>query len=242
MNKLQIIYQQLLSNYGKQGWWPVTEEGKIYPEYHPNNYTHPKTDTQVLEIIFGAILTQNTSWKNVEKAIANLNEHHLVNIHNILDINQEELAEIIRSSGYHNQKAKKLKNVCLFLCQHPIEELSAKNIHELRALLLSVNGIGPETADSMLLYAFKKPIFVIDAYTKRIFSRIGVCRTDINYQALQDMFHKEFDTINKTNTTEKAALFNEYHALLVEHAKKYCRTKPDCDNCILNKNCNKLIA
>ncbi|MDP7196378.1 MAG: hypothetical protein QF864_09330, partial [SAR202 cluster bacterium] len=206
MNNLQSIYQKLYSDFGKQYWWPVTLEGQIEPGYHKNIKLSSK---QKLEICFGTILTQNTNWKNVEKAIINLNKHYLININKILRINNKKLASIIRSSGYHNQKAIKLKNFCQFIYKNHngnINEFFNNELKLLRNELLSINGIGPETADSIILYAAKKPIFVIDAYTKRIMNRIGY--KESTYEDLQKLF------MNNLEKNEK--IFNEYHALFVE--------------------------
>ena len=170
----------------------------------------------------GKILTQNTSWKNVEKAIFNLNKEKLVDIKKIKKINLKKLASLIRPSGYYNQKAEKLKIAAKFF---------SKNKAPTREELLDVKGIGPETADSILLYAFKKPYFVVDAYTKRIFSRIGICRQDIKYDELQLFFHK--------NLQKDAKLFNEYHALIVELGKQFCTKKPKCKDCIIKNHCKR---
>ena len=215
-----------LNNYGPQNWWPVTSKDK--PEYSGG----PKTEKQQLEVIFGAILTQNTSWKNVEKTIIQLYKRDLIDVKTILRISNKELGQIIKSSGYFNQKAKKLKNMAQFLKKNPICELEKLEISKLRKLLLGINGVGPETADSIILYAFNKPIFVVDAYTKRIFSRIGLIK-DAKYNEIQELFHKSLE--------KDAKLFNEYHAVIVEHAKRYCRKKPLCNNCMINNFCRKLI-
>jgi endonuclease-3 related protein len=220
MNKIQQIYKILHKAYGKQGWWPTTPKNQLHPKH---NGIHPKTTKQKFEIIIGAILTQNTSWKNVEKAIFNLNKEKLVNINKIKKVKRKKLASLIRPSGYYNQKAEKLKIAAEFF---------SKNKNPKRSELLAVKGIGPETADSILLYAFQKPYFVIDAYTKRIFSRIGICKPDIKYEDLQSIFHK-----NLKNTK----IFNEYHALLVELGKQFCTTKPKCNNCPVNNSCKKFI-
>ena len=173
MEKINLIYEKLYFSFGPQHWWPVIKEHDIAPKYHKSISLNEK---QKLEICFDAILTQNTNWKNVEKAIINLNKNSLIGIKKILKIDNKKLAEIIKSSGYHNQKAKKLKNFCSFLSNNYNSNINLffeNNIKKTREELLSVNGIGPETADSILLYAAKKPIFVIDAYTKRIMGRIG---------------------------------------------------------------------
>lgn len=225
---IKKIYIQLYSHFKPQNWWPVTKDNEITPNYHKSIKLNEK---QKLEICFGAILTQNTSWKNVEKAITQLNKNNLINIDKILKINNKKLALIIKSSGYHNQKAIKLKNFCQYLNKNYnnyLKELFKKNIDELRNELLSVNGIGPETADSMILYAAKKPIFVIDAYTKRIINRIGF--KEETYDELQELFMDNLEPNEKS--------FNEYHALLVELGKNYCKKKPICGNCPINKMCN----
>lgn len=230
MGKIKQIYNTLLKAYGKQGWWPIVNDKTSLCEYHNNA---PRNEEEALEICFGSILTQNTNWKNVEKAIIQLNKNNLININKIIKINNKKLAEIIKSSGYHNQKAIKLKNFCLFLKNNyhgNIKKLFSNNIQKLRNELLSVNGIGPETADSIILYAAKKPIFVIDAYTKRIYSRIFNIKKELKYDELQQIFMKEL------NKDEK--LFNEYHALLVELGKNICKKKPLCGQCPINRMCN----
>ncbi len=213
VNKISRIYARLLRAYGKQHWWPVTGAN---PE---------------LEICVGAILTQNTNWKNVEKAIANLRKAKLIDAKKLVDVKEKKLALLIRSSGYYNQKAKKLKEFARFVIEHGgLKKLFAKP--ELRELLLSVKGIGPETADSMILYAANKPVFVIDAYTRRIFSRLGPCSRNLTYHELQDLFHSKLK--------KDVKLFNEYHALIVMHGKDICKTKPQCEKCVLKKQCPKL--
>ena len=197
MNNVLKIYDLLYKEYGSQRWWPVSSSNSEF------------------EIIVGAILTQNTNWKNVEKSIKNLKDNNLLDKNSIKNINIAKLAALIRSSGYYKQKAKKLKEFVSFE-----GEINREN-------LLNIWGIGPETADSILLYAYNKPVFVIDAYTKRIFSRLGIKLND--YDEYQEYFHK--------NLPKDYKLFNEYHALLVELAKKHCKTKPICENCPLINEC-----
>ena len=224
MTLIKIVYHKLLSHFHPQHWWPVTPKGKLHPEYSGG----PKNEKQQLEVCFGAILTQNTSWKNVEKAIVELNKHNLINIKKI--IKNEKLAQIIKSSGYHNQKAKKLKNFCNFLLKNydgSLKNLFNNNIEKLRNELLSINGIGPETADSIILYAAKKPIFVIDAYTKRVMNRIGF--KEQTYEELQRLFMQSLPNSER--------LFNECHALLVELGKNICKKEPLCKKCPVNMNC-----
>lgn len=228
INIYMQIYGILDESYGKQGWWPVTPEGEFAPKYGVSNHN----EKQKLEIIISSVLTQNTQWKpNVERAIVELNKKGLIDVNKILDAKHEVLAEAIKSAGYFNQKAKKLKNVAAFLKGHPIKGLERMDLWQARELLLGVNGIGPETADSILLYALNRPVFVIDAYTKRIFSRIGICRHDIKYDDLQEQFMR--------NVEHSAALFSQYHALIVEHAKQYCKKTPICENCPLSGICSK---
>ena len=220
MKKIKQIYNILYNKFGKQRWWPTTLEGDIHPTYHGNKIN----EKQRFEIIVGAVLTQNTSWKNVEKAIYNLNKAKVLGINRIRKISKSRLAKLIRPSGYYNQKAERLKIAAEFF---------SKNKNSSREELLGVKGIGPETADSILLYAFNKPFFVVDAYTKRIFSRIGICKNKCDYEELQEFFHKSLP--------KNAKLFNEYHALIVELAKQNCTKKPDCKTCPINKVCKRFI-
>ncbi len=207
MNTIQEIYSLLLERFGPQGWWPC-------PEYHSEDYSFPKTKEEQLEIILGTILTQNTSWKNVEKALKNLKEKTELNKEKIKQLPEKELALLIRSSGYHNQKAKKIKEYL-------------KNEPSTRKELLSTWGIGPETADSILLYAYKQPVFIIDTYTKRILSRLGF--KENSYEKLQYLFEHQLP--------KDYTIYNEYHALLVKLAKENCKTKPECSSCPLKEKC-----
>ena len=223
---LYKIYSKLLKHFKRQFWWPVIPKGKFHPEYSGG----PKNEKQQLEVCFGAILAQSTSWKNAEKAIVELNKRNLFDIRKISKINVKKLAKIIKSSGYHNQKARKLKNFCEFLSRNydgRLVSLFKNDIAELRAQLLSVNGIGPETADSIILYAAKKPIFVIDAYAKRIMNRLGY--NEKTYEELQKLFMKSLPNSEK--------LFNEFHALLVELGKNICKKNPLCDKCPIKGHC-----
>lgn len=229
MSKIKRIYALLLNEYGKQGWWPVTKTGNFHPTYDGG----PISERQQFEVIAGAILTQNTSWKNVEKAIYKLNKENVLEIDKIKDIKNDKLAELIRSTGYYNQKSIKLKNMAELLDKYPIKKLEKLETKHLRELLLSAKGVGPETADSILLYAFQRSVFVVDAYTKRIFSRLGIIKKNDDYDKVQNFF---MDNLEKD---EK--LFNEYHALIVEHAKRYCTKKSNCIVCPISRECNKQI-
>lgn len=203
MNLLNI-YHQLLNKYGRQGWWPTISKNEKEKQF---------------EIIVGSILTQNTSWTNVEKAILSLKQSNLLNPEKILKIEKKKLARLIKSSGYYNQKAERLKIISEFF-------LKSKKTNKIpnREELLKVKGIGQETADSILLYAYNKPYFVVDAYTKRLLSCFNIKFKD--YEQYQNFFHK--------NLPSDAGLFKEFHALIVEHSKKICKKEPDCRNCCLS--------
>lgn len=205
---LHSIYNKLYSYFGAQHWWPADSP---------------------FEVIIGAILTQNTNWQNVEKAINNLKKHRLLNPDKLYRLSERGLASLIKPAGYYNIKAKRLKNF-LGLFMHTyhgnLKEMSLLNTQSLRCQLLSVNGIGQETADSILLYAFNKPIFVIDAYTRRILIRHRLIKEDFGYREIQNLFMQ--------NLKADVRLFNEYHALLVRLAKEAClKNKPKCDSCPL---------
>lgn len=207
---LSQIYQILYKAYRTQGWWPA------------------KTP---YEVMVGAVLTQNTNWGNVEKAIDNFRGRLSPEYIDSLDLN--ELAQIIRPSGFFNIKAKRIKALNSWFSDYnySIKTASAENTVKLRAELLNVNGIGRETADSILLYALGKPVFVVDAYTRRIFSRLGF---DLP---------KEYDSIKaffEETVKPDTKVYNEYHALIVRHAKAYCRKKPDCADCPLSGFCLKI--
>ncbi len=224
------IYERLLGAFGRQGWWPVTPTDCRGEEVRPIYNIVTKTEKQKFEICVGAILTQNTNWKNVEIAIENLNKENLIDIRKIKKIDRKKLANLIKSSGYYNQKVIKLKTFAKYLAENYKGNLKiffSKDVETLREELLTIKGIGPETADSIILYAAAKPIFVIDAYTKRIMNRIGF--KEETYEGLQNLFMENLD--------KDAKLFNEYHALLVELGKIICKTKPLCDKCPLKDVC-----
>ena len=211
MHLLKEIYQTLHSHFGPQHWWPGESP---------------------FEVIVGAILTQQTSWNNVEKAIKNLKKEKLLDPKELHDIKSDKLEKLIQPSGYYRQKVKKLKNFTNFLWDNydgKLEKLFNQPIPRLREELLSVNGIGKETGDSIILYAANKPIFVIDAYTKRILDRLGITR-EKDYDELQELFQK--------NLPQDVQLFNEFHALIVQLGKNYCKKKPKCDECPLKPSCN----
>jgi len=180
--------------------------------------------------MLGAILTQNTAWTNVEKAIRNLVEHDFMDADKIVQSDEIQLAELLKPSGYFNLKAKRVKNYChWYLRQGGVECLSTQDSKQLRNNLLTVNGVGPETADDIMLYAFERPVFVIDAYTRRIFSRLGMIDGSEAYEHIRQYFEQ--------NLNEDVGLYNEYHALIVQHGKTICKKNPQCDQCCLKKKC-----
>lgn len=200
------LYNTLFTHFGAQGWWPGDT-----PE----------------EIVTGAVLTQNTAWANVEKAIQNLKEAHILSARGIMDAPIDQLTRCIRPSGYYNQKAARLQLFFRELLKDygDIGALASLPLPESRKWLLARKGIGPETADSILLYACNKTIFVIDAYTRRISSRIPLCQKEVteNYADLQAFF--------MDNLPSDSALYNEYHALFVALGKYFCRPVPRCSEC-----------
>jgi len=226
--RLKTIYRELLKTYGKQGWWPLTPPGALETRNHSGK---PINEKHRFEIIVGAILTQNTSWKNVEKAIFELNKEKLIDIKKISKVSRPKLAKLIRSSGYYNQKAERLKVFARHILKYyngSIASFFNKSLSDLRKELLKIKGIGPETADSILLYAAEKPSFVVDAYTKRVFSRLNLLN-ESSYDEIQRFFMQ--------NLPKDVGLFKEYHALIVEHAKQHCRKRPVCEGCILRAKC-----
>lgn len=207
--RLNEIYQRLFERFGPQHWWPG--------------------ETQ-FEIIVGAILTQNTNWANVEKAISNLKAADLLCPRRLYEIEIEELAELIRPAGYYNIKAGRLKNFLAWLFENHHGRLNNLNdmpTDLLHRELLEIKGVGRETADSILLYALNRPVFVVDAYTARIMTRHGLIDTDADYEQIRELFQSNLD--------EETQLFNEYHALLVRAGKEFCKPKPRCEDCPLNR-------
>ena len=206
--KLKSIYNKLYKHFGPLGWWP----GK-----------------SSFEVMIGAILTQNAAWSNVEKAIKNLKKEKSLSIKRIETIALKDLNLLIRPSGFYRQKAKRLKSLVRFLnkiCDGKILKLRGFKLNFLRNEFLKINGIGEETADSILLYALDKPTFVVDTYTKRICFRHKLLKKDATYKETQDFFVQ--------NLPKSVKLFNEYHALIVETGKNYCKKKkPLCKLCPL---------
>jgi len=201
--QLMVVYQRLYEAYGDQSWWPADSS---------------------FEVMVGAVLTQNTAWTNVEKAISNLKHADSLTLESLLALSNETLAQLIRPSGYFNIKAKRLKNLCLWLAENGGEsKLAAVDTGTLRSSLLQVNGVGPETADDILLYAFARPVFVIDTYTRRLFSKLCLIQGSEPYEDLRQIFEVELEA--------DACLFNQYHALIVRHAREKCQQMAECRHC-----------
>ncbi len=209
--KFYRFYKQLLRKYGPQGWWPLlqvkgsnpTKTGSV-KGYHPEDYSYPKNEKQRFEIIIGAVLTQNTAWPNVEKALQNLEQLEAIDPEKIVEMDEKKLKEAIKPAGYFNQKSRYLKHITEFY-------ISMEGKVPARKKLLTVKGIGPETADSILLYAYNQPEFVVDTYTKRIFLNEKMIGKKDSYDKIKRLFE---DSLPKDYK-----LFQEYHALIVEHAK-----------------------
>ncbi len=209
------VYHALLAHYGEQHWWPAESP---------------------FEMMVGAILTQNTNWNNVEKALDNLREANVLEADVLATCNRETLETWIRPAGFFRQKTERLFKLCMFYHEREgIKGMKRWPMKTLRHFLLDVHGIGPETADSILLYAIEKPIFVVDSYTKRIFHRLGILPERIQkYDDVQHFFHQR--------TANALSLYQQFHALIVIHAKDHCRKKPQCDACPLLHCCQSGCA
>lgn len=203
------VFRSLLAAYGPQRWWPGDSP---------------------FEVMVGAVLTQNTAWTNVEMGLARLTSRIPLEADAILSIPTAELADCLHPVGYFNVKAQRLHSFCrAFLEAGGLDGLGKLETSDLRRLLLSIHGVGPETADDMLLYAFQRPVFVVDAYTRRIFERLGMLRGGEGYEPVRNGFERALGP--------DLSLFNEYHALIVHHGKYVCRTTPRCAECCLNPRC-----
>ncbi len=206
---LQELYQQLWEAFGPQGWWPGETP---------------------FEVIVGAILTQNTNWRNVAQVLAGLKEEGLLNPQALREMPETELARRLKPSGYFNIKARRVINFLDFFAQRfhdSLEEMAQEDLGSLRAALLMVKGIGPETADSILLYALNQPTFVVDAYTFRVLSRHNLAPESPSYDELQGLFME--------NLPADVPLYQEFHALLVRLGKEFCRPRPRCPSCPLHE-------
>lgn len=211
--KVRKLFDLLLREYGPQRWWPAEEP---------------------FEVAVGAVLTQNTSWANVEKAIAGLKSAGRLDPEWLAEAPLERIASLIRPAGCHNVKADRLRELCRFLIRHGgLEGLQRLGHREQRTGLLSVRGVGPETADSISLYALGFPVFVADGYARRLFSRLGLIHGDVKY----DDFRHLVESSEPVRGRSGAKFYNEYHALIVQHGKLRCRTTPRCRKCPLLNRC-----
>lgn len=202
---LRRLYDTLLEAFGPQGWWPGETP---------------------FEVMVGAVLTQNTNWRNVERAIDNLKRGDLLEPRRLARLSEDELARLIQPAGFFRVKARRLKALVDWLMESAggeVERLRRRPPGRLREELLGVPGVGPETADSILLYALEKPVFVVDAYTRRVLRRHRLIDERAGYDEVQRLF--------QSSLPRRAALYNEYHALLVELGKRYCRPRPRCRGC-----------
>ncbi len=210
------IYQKLDSHFGPRGWWPAETP---------------------FEVCVGAILTQNVAWRNVVKAVAALKEEGLMSVEAVYSAPAEKIAGLIRPARYYNQKTKKLKAFCSLVVDRygaDLERLFTLPAAELRRQLLEVRGIGKETADSIILYAAQQPVFVVDSYTFRIFSRLGIIPEEWGYDQVQEFFTR--------NLPRDAGLFNQYHALIDGLGHHYCSGTPRCGRCPLAYRCRHYLA
>ena len=209
ITRIRSLHDSLFRSHGPQGWWPG--------------------DTR-LEIMVGAVLTQNAAWTNVERAIANLKTADVLDLQRLRLLPRGELAELIRPAGYFNVKALRLRHLVDAVFEAGgLDAMEQTGTRQLREFLLGVHGIGPETADDILLYAFDRPVFVIDAYTRRLFQRLGWATGEETYDVLREGVERA--------VRRDVAMLNELHALIVVHAKTACRVKPRCDGCVLARRC-----
>jgi endonuclease-3 related protein len=207
--RLRAVFDALLAAYGPQDWWPAETP---------------------FEVMVGAVLTQNTAWTNVERALERLTACIPLEAQAILGLPEEALAQALQPSGYFNVKARRLRAFCEHvIAEGGLERLAALEPADLRRRLLAVPGVGPETADDMLLYAFGHPVFVVDAYTRRIFTRLGLLTGREGYEEIRAGFESALGS--------DAPLYNEYHALIVRHGKDLCRSRPRCVDCCLRSQC-----
>lgn len=207
--QLRDVFDRLYATHGPQRWWPGDSR---------------------FEVMVGAVLTQNTAWANVERALVNLKQADALTPEAIVATHPRRLARWLRPSGYFNVKAKRLRAFCRWLIANGgIRRLARRATGELRVALLAVHGVGPETADDILLYAFKRPVFVIDAYTRRLYARLGVIAGAESYENLRSLFERAL--------APDVAVYGEYHGLIVHHAKHICRPVPRCGQCCFATEC-----
>ncbi|WP_455240831.1 endonuclease III domain-containing protein [Methanothermobacter tenebrarum] len=209
---IKMIYEKLFSAYGEQGWWPLLDE-KFKLSYHPGDYSPPNSRGEIFEVWVGSILAQNTTWKVASRALINLAKAGALNPYSIIEMDHSKLSELIKPAVFLNQKAQYLKEISKFF-------ISLKGVPR-RDELLSIKGVGDETADTILLYAYKVPEFIVDSYTRRILKKFKLIKGDENYMEIKKLFEDSLPSDYK--------IFQEYHALLVEHGKRYYRSKSPRD-------------
>jgi endonuclease-3 related protein len=214
------IYEQLLKEYGPQGWWPFKAVG-----YHPNDYSYPKNSDQTFEVALGSILTQNTTFLSVQKALDNLEKIDALTPKAIQDLDIDQLKLAIKPAGYFNQKASYILNFCDFF-----NTLDGRVPS--RDELLKVKGIGEETADSILLYGYNEDQFKVDAYTKRLLCELGIIEQKVKYQQVKALFEQSIQK-EIASKEQRRIIYQEYHALIVEHGKRYYSKKPYGNGCFL---------
>jgi endonuclease-3 related protein len=203
------VYERLFEEYGPQHWWPADSP---------------------FEVMIGAVLTQNTAWVNVERALGNLKRTEALDAEALLSLPMARLAELLRPSGFFNLKARRVVALCRwYLDNGDLKTLRRRSTARLRNELLAVHGIGRETADDILLYVFERPVFVVDAYTRRLLSRLGLLDGEQGYESIRAQLEAALP--------RRAPLFNEFHALIVQHGKGVCRVKPRCDKCCFAADC-----
>lgn len=203
------VFERLYGHYGPQAWWPANS---------------------VFEVMLGAVLIQNTAWRNVEHALANLKQHSALSLRGVDRLSDAVLARCLRPSGCFNVKTRRVRALCEWLrTSGGIKRLQRDETEQLRADLLAVHGIGRETADAILLYGLQRPVFVIDTYTRRLLRRLGWGQGNEPYEALRNGFEKALPT--------NVQMYNEYHALIVAHGKQHCRSTPLCKACCLRPRC-----
>ena len=215
---IRKVYDLLLAEYGRQGWWPLIRTRGGEPEYLGG----PRNRRARFEVAVGAVLVQNTSWKNAAKALSALSAADMIDPARLAEAPREEVASLVRSSGYYNQKTRRLGILARFF-------LESGHGSPDRESLLALEGVGPETADSILLYAFLRTFFVVDTYTKRLLSRLGVIRGNESYDRIRGLFENSLERTPET--------YNEYHALVVTHCKQRCLSVPVCNVCPISTLC-----
>lgn len=213
---IEEVYRLLIEAYGPQGWWPLVRRRGGEPEY----FTPVTSENRRFEVAAGSVLTQNTAWRNASRAVSALSGAGLLDPERIARADAGKVARLVRPAGYYNQKAGRLIGLGRFF---------AGGLFRGRDSLLSLEGIGPETADSIMLYAYGEPFFVVDAYTRRIFGRLSLLEEKMAYESVRELFERALGP--------DPALYGEYHALIVEHGKRFCGRSPVCDGCPLERIC-----